>query len=58
MYHRAQRIVHQDKKSSFKELLQKDKSVSVHMKNLHYLATEIFKIKNGLSPIIIDEVFN
>ena len=28
------------------------------MKNLHYLPTEIFKIKNGLSPLIMNEVFN
>ena len=28
------------------------------MKIFPYLATEIFKVKNGLSPIIMDEVFN
>ena len=28
------------------------------MKNLQYLATEIFKVKNGLSPIILNKVFN
>ena len=28
------------------------------MKNLQYLATEIFKVKNSLSPIIMHEVFN
>ena len=55
---RALRIVHQDTQSSFEELLQKDNSVSVHMKNLQYLATEIFKVKYGLSPIIMNEVFN
>ena len=38
--------------------MHKDKSVSVHMKNLQYLATEIFKVKNGFSPIIMNEVFN
>ena len=58
MRHRALRILYQDKKSSFEKLLQKDKSVSVHMKNLQYLATEIFKVKNSLSPIIMHEVFN
>ena len=55
---RALRIVYQDKQPSFEELLQKDNSVSVHMKNLQYLATEIFKVKNGLSPIIMNKVFN
>ena len=38
--------------------MQKDNSVSVHMKNLQYLAAEIFKVKSGLSPIIMNEVFN
>ena len=28
------------------------------MKNLQYLAAEIFKVKNGFSPIIMNEVFN
>ena len=59
IHHRALRIVYQEKKSSLEELLQKDKSVSVHMKNLQYIATEIFKVKNnGLSPIIMNQVFN
>ena len=55
---RALRIVYQDKKSKFEELLQKDKSVSVQMKNLQHLATEIFKVRNGLSPTIMNKVFN
>ena len=58
IYHRALRIAYKGKQSSFEELLQKDNSVSVHMKNLHYLATEIFKVKNDLSLIIMKEVFN
>ena len=55
IHHTALRTIYQDKKSSFGELLQKDKSVSVCMKNLQYLATEIFKVKNDLSPIIMNE---
>ena len=34
----ALRIVHQDKKSNLQDLLQKDKSVSIHLKNLQYLS--------------------
>ena len=45
IHHRALITVYQDKKSSFEELLQKQNSVSVHMKNLQCLATEIFKVK-------------
>ena len=55
---RALRIVYQDKKSSFEELLQKDNSFSVYMKHLQHLTTEIFKFKTSLSPIIMNEVFN
>ena len=40
-------------------MLQKDKSVSVHMQNLQYLFTDIFKVQNSLStPKIIDNGFN
>ena len=35
---------------SFDELLVKDKSVSLHQSNLQQLATEIFRVKNGIIP--------
>ena len=31
--------------------------MSILTKNLQYLATEIYKLKNGLSPEIMKEVF-
>ena len=57
IHERALRIVYHDKISSFKTLLNRDKSKSIHMKNLQYLATELFKVKNGLSPKIMKEIF-
>ena len=57
LHERALRIVYQDKKSSFKTLLKRDKSVSSHIKNFQYLATEIFKVKNDLCPEIMKEIF-
>ena len=54
---RALRIVYNDKSSTFYQLLKKDKSVTIHTRNLHYLATEIFKVKIGISPIIMTEIF-
>ena len=53
----ALRTVYQDKISSFETLLKRDKSVSIHVKNLQYLATEIFKVKNDLCPEIMKEIF-
>ena len=57
LHERALRIVYRDYTSSFKELLKKDNSVTVHQKNLQVLATEIFKTKSGLNPEIMQEVF-
>ena len=49
--------MYQDKKSSLQDLLKKDNSVSIHIKNLRYFATEIYKEKNFLSLEIMKEVF-
>ena len=47
---RSLRIVYQDSASSFTELLEKDNLTTMHNRNIQLLATEIFKLKNGLSP--------
>ena len=57
IHERALRIAYKDKLSSFEELLKKDESVTIHHKNLHILATEIYKFINGLAPKIMGEVF-
>ena len=57
LHERALRAVYQDKTSSFETLLKHDKSVLIHVKNLRYLATEIFKVKNDLCPEIMKEIF-
>ena len=43
--------------STFTELLEKDNSVTVHERNLQTLAVELFKVVNGLSPEIMNEIF-
>ena len=43
---------------TFEDLLAKDKSVSVHQKNLQLLATEIFKAKTGVSPELMNDIFH
>ena len=50
-------MVYQNNLSSFEELLRKENSATVHQRNLKTLATEIYKIKNNLSPKIIPDVF-
>ena len=64
---RALRLTYKENQSSFKELLEKDHSVTIHHKNLQVLVTEIFKVKNDfteifkvkndLAPDIMNDVF-
>ena len=54
---RTLRIVYKDHFSSFEELLFKDKSVRVHLRNLQILATEIYNISNDLSSDIMQDIF-
>ena len=54
---RALRIAYKDNASQFKELLEKDNSVSIHRKNLQLLMIEIYKTKNRLNPLFVIESF-
>ena len=54
---KALNIVYNDHFASFEELLSKDKSVTVHQRNLQVVATEMYKILNWLSPDIIQDIF-
>ena len=52
---RSLRILYKDDISSFSELLQKDHSVTDHTRNIHFLATEMYKV-NNISPNFIREL--
>ena len=51
------RIVYNDFKSSFKNLLEIDGTVSIHAKNLQKHATEMFKISKNFSVPLMSELF-
>ena len=57
VHERCLRIIYNDKKSSFKELLETDKSVPIHIKNLQILATEMYKVYRNISPPIVRQLF-
>ena len=38
-------------------MLEQNNSVTIHQRNLQILVTEIFKTKNGLNLVIIEDVF-
>ena len=42
LHERCLRLIHNDKLSSYEELLEKDWSVSIHHKNIQSLAIEMF----------------
>ena len=56
IHERALRLTYKHNKSSFKQLLEKDHSVTVYQKNLQVLVTENFKVKNNLAPDIMKDV--
>ena len=57
LHERCLRIICNDKQSSFTELLNKGNSVSIHIRNIQRLATEMFKFYNGLSPPLMNSIF-
>ena len=57
LHKRALSLVYNDFSSSFSELLEKDKSVTIHHRNLQTPAYEIFKVKNNMAPEILTEIF-
>ena len=56
IHERALRLVYQINLSFF-DLLDLDNSVTVHQKNLQVLVTEIYKVKNGIAPDIMNDIF-
>ena len=57
LHEKCLRIIHYDKQSSFKKLLEKDSSVSIHVRKIEILATEMYKVSKGISPPQITELF-
>ena len=45
LHEHALRVIYKDYNATFSELLSKDKSVTIHQRNLQVLATEISKTK-------------
>ena len=59
IHEKALRLVYKDKTNlSLDDLLKKDKSVSIHQRNLQILATEIYKARNDLGPEIMKDTFH
>lgn len=46
-----------NKHSDFEELSNKDNSVSFYRKNIHAFPIEMYKVADGVSPEVMNEVF-
>ena len=57
LHERCLRIIYNDQQSSFTELLNKDNSVSIHIRNVQRLAIEMFRFYNRLSPPLMSNMF-
>ena len=52
---RALRIAYNDFNSSFSELLEMANESTIHIRNLKFLLTEVYKFLNGLPPPIMND---
>ena len=57
LHERALRVVYKNHHLTFQQLLEKDKSFTIHERNLQKLATEMYKVKHNLCPKPIQELF-
>ena len=57
IHERSLRVVYDDNQSTFRELLNKDNSFTIHERNIQTLAIELYKVINKISPQLMSEVF-
>ena len=54
---RALRILHNDYSVSFEDLLERNKEMPIHVKNLQFLLIEVYKSLNCQSPMLMWDMF-
>ena len=57
LHERASLLVYDDRQSTFEEKFNIDKSVTTHRRNLQVLATELYKVRHGLAPKLMNDIF-
>ena len=57
LHERALRLVYKNDNLTFQQLLEKDKSMTIHERNLQKLAIEMYKADQNLSPLPVQELF-
>ena len=57
LHKRSLRLVYDDRQLIFEELLNIDKAVTIHSRNLQVLATELYKVNHELTPELMNNIF-
>ena len=57
LHERVLRFVYSDNLRSFEDLLEMDGSLSIHHRNIHTVALEMFKVTKGVSNQIMEDIF-
>ena len=57
LHERVLRLVYNDTSSFWGELLERDKSVTIHERNIQILLAETFRVKSRVAPEILTELF-
>ena len=56
-HERSLMLVTNDENSSFETLLQNNKDITIHQRNLQIVTTEVYKIVKGEAPAIMKNLF-
>ena len=54
---RGLRLTYKGNENNFQTLLNENNGTTVHQRNLQFLVTEVYKIKNNYAPSIMDHLF-
>ena len=57
IHERSLRITYNNYTSTFQELLKMDKSITFHQRNIHTIASEMYKVKHNLCPSYVSDLF-
>ena len=57
IHEKSLRIVYNDRRSTFEELLIKDETFTIHVRNIQFLAIELYKVVNEISSELMSETF-